>query len=87
MAAEWGQNFALAEEWYRKAIDAGNVEAMVNLAYCYEYGLGVERDEAQAEEWYQRAADAGNADAVNYYHNGNAEMRNYRQVPYTQADW
>jgi len=27
-----------------------------NLGNCYQYGLGVEKDEAKAFEWYKKSA-------------------------------
>jgi tetratricopeptide (TPR) repeat protein len=43
------------EQWYRKAADAGDVDAMVNLgAVFWKQGK-----EDQAEQWYRKAADAG----------------------------
>ena len=57
------QDYAQALEWYQKAADAGNAEAMNRLGDCYFHGRGVEADYAQAMEWYQKAADAGNAEA------------------------
>ena len=54
---------ALAVEWYRKAAEQGNVDAQVNLGWCYEQGEGVEKDPALAVEWYRKAAEQGNAGA------------------------
>ena len=33
------------------------------LGYCYNYGTGVERDEAEAVKWYRKAAEQGYAEA------------------------
>ena len=49
--------------WYRRAADAGQVDAQISLGYCYDNGLGVGADATQAALWYRRAADAGNATA------------------------
>jgi len=57
------QDYAQAREWYQKAADAGNADAMNNLGWLYANGHGVAQDYAQAREWYQKAADAGNRDA------------------------
>ena len=35
---------------------AGFAKSQNNLGHCYEFGKGVERDEAIAFQWYQRAA-------------------------------
>jgi tetratricopeptide (TPR) repeat protein len=49
-----------AVQWYRKAADAGNVAAMVNLGTL----LAEQGEEDQAMQWYRKAADAGDADAM-----------------------
>ncbi len=61
-----------AVKWYRKAVEAGNADAMYRLGEAYEDGEGVEEDEAEAVKWYReavkgyrKAAEAGNADAMN----------------------
>jgi uncharacterized protein len=57
------QDYDKAREWYQKAADAGNTDAMYILGVLYEYGYGVAQDYDKAREWYQKAADAGNNDA------------------------
>jgi TPR repeat protein len=68
-AAEWfaeakryldSEDYALALAPLRKAAEAGNAEAMNQLAELYYYGYGVDEDFAKAREWYQKAAEAGN---------------------------
>jgi len=54
------QDDTKAREWYQKAADAGNGDAMFNLGWLYEKGRGVTRDPTKARDWYQKAADAGN---------------------------
>jgi len=49
-------------QWQREA-QAGDPDAQYNLAYIYENGLGVPRDEAKALELYQQAADHGHSAA------------------------
>lgn len=41
----------------------GDSDAQYNLAYMYENGLGVPKDESKALELYRQAADKGNPDA------------------------
>ncbi|MFI3185043.1 MAG: SEL1-like repeat protein [Methylococcaceae bacterium] len=41
----------------------GDPDAQYNLAYLYENGLGVAKDETRALELYQQAADQGNSAA------------------------
>jgi TPR repeat protein len=43
----------------------GDPDAQYNLAYLYENGLGLPKDEAKALELYQKAADQGHSDASN----------------------
>ena len=60
------QDGAKAVEWYTKAADLGDSDAMNSLGYMYETGNGVEQDGAKAVEWYTKAADSGHTDAMNY---------------------
>jgi formylglycine-generating enzyme required for sulfatase activity len=53
--------YAEAVQAYRKAAEAGNTSAMVNLGSMYKDGKGVARDEAEAVRWFRKAADAGHA--------------------------
>ena len=48
-----------AFSYFERAAAAGHVEAMVELALCYELGCGVPVDDAQSLDWYLRAARAG----------------------------
>lgn len=50
--------------WRREA-KAGDPDAQYNLAYIYENGLGVPKDEAKALELYQQAANQGHSAARN----------------------
>ncbi|TRW95124.1 tetratricopeptide repeat protein [Candidatus Methylobacter oryzae] len=49
-------------QWTKEA-KAGDPDAQYNLAYIYENGLGVPKDEAKALELYQQAAAQGNSAA------------------------
>jgi TPR repeat protein len=48
--------------WYRKAADEGNSEAMHNIASLYEKGLGVPKDEDEARKWYRKAEGGAETD-------------------------
>jgi len=48
-----------------RAANAGDSNAMVQLGWCYQNGIGVARDQAQAASWFRKGADAGSADAMN----------------------
>ncbi len=41
----------------RNAAELGSVTAMATLAYDYEHGRGIPKDEVKAEKWLHRAAD------------------------------
>ena len=59
------ENEAEAFKWYRKAADAGNVDAMGKVGYFYYYGLGgVKEDKIEAFKWDKKAADGGNSVAM-----------------------
>ena len=48
--------------WYQQAAAQNHLEAMYSLAYMYEYGLGVETDNAKALELYFHCAEQQNTD-------------------------
>jgi TPR repeat protein len=47
--------------WYRRAVEAGNVLAIHNLAVCYSWGRGVNHDQAEAARLFQMLAEQGNS--------------------------
>src|SRR5579859_5993327 len=47
--------------WYRKAAEAGEPLAQVQLGYFYHIGIGVQRNDTEAARWYQKAAASGSA--------------------------
>ena len=56
---------AKAVEWFQKAAEAGDAEAMHNLGICYEYGKGgLTKDTYKAMDWYWKAAEAGIIEAA-----------------------
>jgi hypothetical protein len=54
-----------AAKLYKRAVELGNVDAMVSLASLYVRGDGVKLDEKKAEQLYRMAADRGDAIAQN----------------------
>ena len=50
---------AAAVAWYRRAAEAGNVDAELNLGYMLFHGEGAPRDRETGLRWYEKAADAG----------------------------
>ncbi|KAH3745477.1 sel1 repeat family protein [Pelomyxa schiedti] len=58
-------DMSTAAQYYQVAAKKGNHEAMTNLAYFYEKGLGVPRNFKAAYNWYLQAAQLGNPRAMN----------------------
>ena len=52
-----------AANWFKKASDQGLTEAQFRLAYCYEHGQGVAKNDAEALKLYRKVAEAGSVDA------------------------
>ncbi len=50
--------------WYRKAADAGNIDAQYAIGYMYNLGYGVKKDYKEAVRWYQKAAAQGDTYAI-----------------------
>lgn len=83
----WGQgveqDFAKAQEWYRRAADKGHPTAQNNLGLVFRYGLGVPKDYQQAFHWFLRAAEQGNAAGQNHlglmYFKGEGVEKDYVQ--------
>lgn len=51
-------DFGMAAQWFQKASDQGFKRAKTNLAYLYEEGLGVQKDELKALNLYREASGA-----------------------------
>ena len=60
-ALQQSKNFDEAMTEYRKAADAGYLQAMNNVGLMYLNGTGVAQDGAKALEWFRKAADKGDA--------------------------
>ena len=52
-----------AAKIWKRAVELGDVDAMVRLGVLYEKGLGVKLDKKKAERLIRAAADRGNAAA------------------------
>jgi TPR repeat protein len=72
-----------AVHYFEIAACAGHVEAMVELALCYELGCGVTVNDEVALDWYLRAAAAGHTIAK--YSVGEAYER-ARGVPLSKEE-
>lgn len=81
------QDYTKAMEWYLKASDQGNTDAMNSIGALYEYGHGVEQNYIKASEWYIKAADLGNAAAMTsvgrLYERGHGITQSYTRA----MDW
>ena len=68
------KQYKKAFSWYKKSAEQGFAQAQYNLAWCYEAGEGVKKNETKAFEWYQKSADQGFAKAQHNlgicYYNG-----------------
>ncbi|GBC07854.1 hypothetical protein RclHR1_07730007 [Rhizophagus clarus] len=53
-----------AFEFYQKAADLGNFNALSNLGWCYYGGIGTDIKEEKSFELYQKAADLGSSNGI-----------------------
>jgi TPR repeat protein len=58
------QEFDKAVPLLKKAAELGSAEAQYNLGYCYQAGIGTERDLTKSIEWYSKSAEQGWNDAL-----------------------
>ena len=57
------QNLELAFSWFLKAAQQYHMDALYNVAYCFELGQGVASDLQQAIHYYKQASMLGDAEA------------------------
>ena len=57
------RDYEKAVKYYGSAINAGHVRALIELAHCYEEGLGVEKNLKRAIILYKRASEHDNPEA------------------------
>lgn len=71
-----------AMAWYRRAAEAGSVEAQVEIGTAHYLGRGVVKDPAQAAHWYREAARRGEVGAMyliaSMYEQGDGVERDLR---------
>jgi hypothetical protein len=48
-------NFRLTFRWFKKAADIGDGDALAEVGYCFQYGLGTQRDARMAGRAYRAA--------------------------------
>ncbi len=58
------RNSELAEEWLRKAADAGHLKAMTKLGFLLSKGAPSEEHLLESIQWYQRAAHLGDSQGM-----------------------
>lgn len=59
----WDRVLYVAFQWYLKAADQGHVEAQCQVAFCYEFGLGVSQDDAKSFHYLRLAGENGCSEA------------------------
>ena len=57
------QNYELAFTWFMRAARQYQLDAIFNVAYCYEHGLGVEENRHEAIRYYKQASLLGDYEA------------------------
>ena len=74
-------NFSGAMTYFRRAADAGNARAQLQVGSQYERGEGVTKSDTEAVRWYAKAAAAGDATAEKnlgqMYENGQGTAENW----------
>jgi TonB family protein len=58
-------DYATAFSLFHEAAELGDPEAVNQVGWMYQNGLGVTRDYAEAMTWFRKAAQAGNGDGMN----------------------
>lgn len=79
-------DYKTAVRHYRRAAEAGNVEALSNLGYCYYYGRSIPVDKDAARECWEEAAILGDICAIyklgDMYRNGDLPANVRRSKAY-----
>jgi TPR repeat protein len=60
-------DLARSVQWYRRAAEAGSVDAQVAVGTAHYLGRGAPKDPAAAARWYRLAAQGGDAGAMYLY--------------------
>lgn len=69
------RDYPSAALWYRRAADAGDNRAKINLGLLYERGLGVPQDMQAALTWYRSAAGVDAAIVTNAAANAQSQAK------------
>ena len=76
------KNYKQSFDFYERAINSGNVDALNNAGICYEFGLGTDKNKMKALELYKKAMEKHHGDGMANYailkvknaiHSGNYE--------------
>lgn len=72
--------------WLKKAAEQGHADAQYELAGCFCFGKGIEKDSKKEAYWYEKAAEQGHAGAQNYlaahYFSGKGKPQDYEKALY-----
>ena len=60
------EDLSLAALYWFKAAEKGDAPSQFNLAMCFLYGIGFEKNIERAKEWMQKSADQGYEKAIQY---------------------
>ena len=79
-------NYSVAYQWYKKAANLGNAEALNNLGVMYNNGEGVKKNYIIAFKFFEKAANLGCATAMlnlfNMYFGGYGVEKNHTKGKY-----
>ena len=67
--------------------EAGDAEAQFTLGFIYDFGVGVQEDDAEAVAWYRKAATQGHATAQNNLGRMHADGEGVPQNDIEAVDW
>ena len=60
LAAYRAKDYVGALREWKPMAEAGNVQAQMNIAVIYHYGLGADKNPLEAAKWYKKPAEQGN---------------------------
>lgn len=84
---ETRQDSGTALEWYQKAAELGDAEAMFRIGEAFYYGNGVEQNYNTAMEWFLKAAENGYSGAIVWVGYLYAQGRGVEQDYQTALEW
>ena len=71
------EDYSIAMEYFRKAADMGNGEAMCQIGLLYYSGKGVAKNIDTANQWYLKAGEAGDSNGYLNLANNYKSAKNY----------